>query len=152
MAFPTGQSYAWNIEPVGYTDLDGKPAFKLAIHQVGERWYLYTATFWHPGWHIVDITDPADPRHIRFIEGPENTWTLQIQIADGKMITSYERIADSWGHDPAKPFGEGMQVWSLDDPDDPADARRIQDWRHRHPPQLLRWRPLRLRDRAARGL
>ena len=118
-SLPSGKSYAWNIEPIGYTDLIGKPAFKMALHQAGDRWYLYTATFWHPGWHIVDVTDPAKPRHIRFIDGPENTWTLQIQIADGKMITSHERIADGWGHDPSKPFGEGMQVWSLEDPENP---------------------------------
>src|SRR5919106_2598635 len=39
---------------VGYTDMDGRPAFKLATHRSGDRRYLYTGHFWHHGWSIVD--------------------------------------------------------------------------------------------------
>ena len=117
--FPPGESYSRHMEAVGYTDLEGRPAFKLALHKAGERWYLYTATFWHPGLNIVEVTDPANPRFVRFIPGPPNTWTLQVQIADGRMITSEERIAPGWGDDPDKPFSEGFLIWDLADPEDP---------------------------------
>ena len=30
-----------NVEAVGYSDLNGKPGFKMSIQKVGERWYLY---------------------------------------------------------------------------------------------------------------
>ncbi|HEX9461195.1 MAG TPA: hypothetical protein VGB82_01225 [Alphaproteobacteria bacterium] len=118
-AFPPGESYSRNLEAIGYMDLEGRPAFKLAIHKSGSRWYLYTATLWHPGLNIVEVTDPTKPRFVRTIEGPPNTWTLQIQIAQGRMITSQERISPGWGETPNAPFGEGFLIWDLADPEDP---------------------------------
>ena len=41
--------FSRNIEPVGYHDLNGKPAFKLAMQEVNRRWYLYVAHLWHRG-------------------------------------------------------------------------------------------------------
>lgn len=117
--FPPGKSYSKNLDAVGYTELEGRPAFKLAMHKSGDRWYLYTATFWHPGLNIVEVTDPTKPRFVRFIEGPVNTWTLQIQIAEGRMITSFEEIPPGWGNIPGQPNEEGFLVWDLADPEDP---------------------------------
>jgi len=97
VTFPTGAPRSRNVEAIGYLPLQHKPAFKMALHKVGERWYWYCAHLWESGWSVVEVTDPKKPRFVRFIEGPANTWTLQIQIADGKMITSMERIPDGWG-------------------------------------------------------
>ncbi len=119
MDFPRGECFSHAIEAVGYADLEGRPAFKLALHRKGERWYLYTGTFWHPGLSILEVTDPTRPRFVRFIDGPANTWTLQVQIAEGRMITSFERIAQGWGGVPGQPYEEGFVVWDLADPEDP---------------------------------
>ena len=118
MSFPPGKDYSKGFDLVGYTDLDGRPGFKMALHKVGDRWYLYTAQFWVSGWSIVEVTDPVNPRFIRYIEGPPNTWTLQVQIADGLMITSMERIMPGWGGTDG-PFGEGFIIWDLADPENP---------------------------------
>jgi hypothetical protein len=37
--------FAHNFEPLAYDDLDHRPAFKLAIQSVDERWYLYLGHF-----------------------------------------------------------------------------------------------------------
>lgn len=118
-AFPSGKAWSENFTPVGYLDMEGRPAFKMAIHRRGDRWYLYTAHFWHSGLTIYDITDPADARFVRFIPGPPNTWTLQVQVAGERMITSMERIPPKWGGDTAAPFAEGFLVWDLADPENP---------------------------------
>src|SRR3546814_14569202 len=120
MTCPTGEALSWNVDAIGYTDMDGRPAFKLALHKAGDRWYLYTGQFWHSGFSIVEVTDPANPRFVRFIEGPPNTWTLQVQVADGKLVTSQEKIADGWGHEDGKGWGDGLLIW------DPADHRDPQ--------------------------
>lgn len=117
--FPPGKPWANNFRQTAYIDLEGRPAFKMAIHRAGERWFLYTAHFWHSGLSVTEITDPSAPRFIRFIPGPPNTWTLQVQVADGIMITSMERIPDGWGGDANGPFGEGFLIWDLSNPEDP---------------------------------
>src|SRR5690242_5841198 len=115
MSFPPGEHFIHNMELIGYADLECRPAFKLALHQSGERWFLYTATLWEPGLNVVDVTNPSHPRFVRFLPGQANTWTLQVQVAQGRMITSMEKIQPGWGEKPDAPYGEGFLIWDLRD-------------------------------------
>jgi len=114
--------FSRNIEPVGYHDLNGRPAFKLAMQEVNNRWYLYVAHLWHRGWSVLDVTDPTAPEFRTFVPGPENSWTIQIQVADGKMITALERIAPGWGGTDGQPFADGFFIFDVSEPTQP---RRI---------------------------
>jgi len=114
--------FANNVEPVGYHDLNGRPAFKLAMQEINNRWYLYVAHLWHRGWSVLDVTDPAAPEFRTFVAGPENSWTIQIQVAEGKMITALERIAPGWGGTDGQPFAEGFFIFDVSEPTQP---RRI---------------------------
>ncbi len=111
--------FAKNIDAVGYHDLNGKPAFKLALQEKNHRWYLYVAHLWHRGWSVLDVSDPAAPEYRSYIPGPENTWTIQIQVADGKMITGLERIAPGWGGTDGQPAAEGFFIFDVDEPTQP---------------------------------
>ncbi|HWO40543.1 MAG TPA: hypothetical protein VNO43_01930, partial [Candidatus Eisenbacteria bacterium] len=111
-----GGYFSENIEVVGYHDLQDRPAFKLAMQEVNGRWFLYTGSLWHRGWTILEVTDPAAPRHMAFVPGPENTWTIQIQVAEGKMITALERIPPGWGGADGEGFSEGVLIWDVSDP------------------------------------
>ena len=115
-------SFSRNIEPVGYHDLNGRPAFKLAMQEVNNRGYLYVAHLWHRGWSVLDVTDPAAPEFRAFVAGPENSWTIQIQVAEGKMITALERIAPGWGGNDGQSFSEGFLIFDVSEPTQP---RRI---------------------------
>jgi hypothetical protein len=112
-------AFGRNVEVVGYSELDGRPGFKLDIQQVSDRWYLYMGHLWHRGWTIVDVTDPSAPEVVNFIPGPTNTWTIQMVTADGKMITALEKIAPGWGGDPDASNDEGVLIWDLSSPLDP---------------------------------
>ena len=118
---PSGY-YAQNVEVLGYHDLEGRPAFKLAMQEVNGRWYLYLAHLWHRGWSVLDVTDPTTPQLVTYIPGPENTWTIQIQVAEGKMITALERIAPGWGGVDGQAFAEGFFIFDVSEPTKP---RRI---------------------------
>ena len=88
---------AKNMMPVGYSDLDGHGgAFKIAIKQVNGRWYLYLGHLWNHGWSIVDVTDPANPKYLEFIPGPENTWTIQMELHDNIMLTALQKSSAIW--------------------------------------------------------
>src|SRR5437660_1438115 len=77
---------------------------------------LYAGHLWHRGCTVLDVTDPSKPSVANFVPGPANTWTIQMEIGDGKMITALEKIAPGWGGDPVQPNDEGVLIWSLADP------------------------------------
>lgn len=104
---------------VSYSEVNGRPPFKLAIQEREGQWLLYMGHLWDRGWTIMDVTHPSRPRVLNFIPGPTNTWTIQMEIEDGKMITALERIPPGWGGDPEQPNDEGVLIWSLDDPVNP---------------------------------
>ena len=109
-----------NVSLVGYHDLCGRPGFKIDLYEVDDRWYLYTAGFWHSGYTILDVTDPSNPTYVDFVEGPDNTLTLQSMVAEGKLITSLEKPRRGRGHvdgpkpDPSKPYEEGAYIWDIE--------------------------------------
>src|ERR1017187_7307055 len=83
---------ASNMKPIGYSGLDGRGgAFKLAIKQVNGHWYLYMGHLWNRGWSIVDVTDPTNPKVAKFIPGPNNTFTIQMEFHDNIGIISLEK-------------------------------------------------------------
>jgi hypothetical protein len=140
------QSFAQNFGLVAYHDLDGRPAFKLALQVVSGRWYLYATHFWDRGWSVLDVTEPAAPKFLAFVPGPANTATLQIQVADGLMLTSLEKpptellqhapwqgiawlLLDSALHGPKympwRASPGGVLVWDVHDP---ARPLRLAAW------------------------
>src|SRR5439155_1166928 len=70
----------------------------------------------------ADVPDPTTPQLVTYIPGPENTWTIQIQVAEGKMITALERIAPGWGGVDGQAFAEGFFIFDVSEPTKP---RRI---------------------------
>jgi hypothetical protein len=106
---------AQNVTVVGYSNLDDRPGFKMSIVETNGRWYLYLGHLWHFGWTIVDVTEPSDPKVLKFIPGPTNTWTIQMEISGNTMITALEQIAEGWGGDPSKPYDEGVLIWDIGD-------------------------------------
>ncbi|WP_167761950.1 hypothetical protein [Blastococcus sp. CT_GayMR19] len=115
------------VEFVGYHDLAGRPGFKMAMQRHGDRWYLYLGHLWHRGWSVLDVTDPRSPTLCRFLEGPADTWTIQVQVADGRMVTALEKPNEGWGIEPGRPFEEGAYIWDV--AHDPEDPQLLGHWR-----------------------
>lgn len=115
-----------NVELVAYHPTEKRPPFKFGMQVHEGRWYLYCTHLWHCGWTIFDVTDPYQPQFLKWIDGPPNTWTIQIQVAEGKIITGLEKIAGghdaralAWGHDPSKGWEEGIMIWDVANPVEP---------------------------------
>jgi hypothetical protein len=117
---------ASNFQVVGYSEIDGRPGFKMAIREVGGRWYMYMGHLWHRGWTIMDVTDPAKPQVLKFVPGPENTWSIQMDLHDNIMITALEQVSRRWGGDPSKPHDEGFLIWDIKDPINP---KKLGQWK-----------------------
>ena len=119
---PENKSYSWNMELLGYHDLQGRPGFQMAMQIVEDRYYLYLAHFAHHGWTILEVTDPEHPRFVRFLEAPQlaGLFTGKIQVADGLMICSLGgQIPFLMGNKFSDPYIEGVHIYDVKDPEDP---------------------------------
>ncbi|MBO0680201.1 hypothetical protein JRC04_22280 [Mycolicibacterium sp. S2-37] len=114
------------VELIGYHDVGGKPVFKLAMQVVENRWYLYATHFWEPRLSIFDVTDPADPRLLGALEGPDRAATWQVQVADGLLVQGMERRPPAWGGDPMDTSDEGIRFFDVRDPVAP---KLLSQWR-----------------------
>ena len=90
--FPPGPPLSKNVEAIGYLPLEERPAFKMALHRAGGRWYWYCAHLWTSGWSIVEVTDPEKPRFVRFIDESGEIRTIR-----EKAEPLSEAIIDSRG-------------------------------------------------------
>src|SRR6516164_8082242 len=109
-----------NVDLLAYHDLDGRSGLKLALQEAGGRFFLYVAGFWHSGWSILEVTDPGHPQLLRWLAGPPGTMTIQVQVADGIMITALEHpppgLTLPGPHAQPK---DGFLIWDVHEPDRP---------------------------------
>ena len=82
---------ASNVELLGYTIMNEHPAFKITMTRAGDRWYIIGGHYNVPGWSVVDVTDPKNPRVVKFIPGPANTSTNQVDMADNILVAALGR-------------------------------------------------------------
>jgi hypothetical protein len=123
---PTGWE-ASNMKPIGYSGLDGRGgAFKMAIRHVNGHWYLYMGHEWNRGWTILNVDDPTDPKFVKFVEGPDNTNTIQMEFHGNIMITALQKKQTTWGGDPNRPNDEGVLIWDISDP---VNWKQLSHWK-----------------------
>ncbi|HXQ53927.1 MAG TPA: hypothetical protein VN802_22735 [Stellaceae bacterium] len=109
------------VEPIGFSGLEGRfGAFKLAIkHGADNRWYLYMGHSFDHGWTILDVTDPTDPKFVRFIPGPSDATTSQVTLNGNLMLTATDR-----GENP-KEGASAVWLWDISEP---ANPRKLSEW------------------------
>jgi hypothetical protein len=119
---PGGQ--AKNVKQIGFSALGGHyGGFKIAIkHTANDKWYLYSGHSFDQGWSIVDVTDPANPRYVKFIPyvtDDKSILTAQVTLHDDLMITSLNSFTPQ-----AKPL-PAILLWDISDPENP---KQVGSW------------------------
>jgi hypothetical protein len=71
------------------------------------------------------VTDPTNPKYLKFVDGPGGTETVKVQVANGLMITSLQKQIPFPGVADA-PYGEGIYIWDVKDPVNP---KRLSHWK-----------------------
>jgi hypothetical protein len=122
---PAGWSAA-NVELLGYTIMNEHPAFKITMTRAGDRWYIIGGHYNVPGWSVVDVTDPKNPRVAKFIPGPANTSTNQVDLADNILVAALGRPngREDAGMDAKKPYQAGVALIDVKDPLNPKELGR----------------------------
>ena len=121
--FPPG-AQTHNMKQIGFSALGGRfGGFKIAIkHTANDKWYLYSGHSFNQGWSIVDVTDPANPRYVKFIPyvtNDKSIITAQVTLHDNLMITSLNSFRPQKNPLPAAP------LWDISDPENP---KQVGSW------------------------
>jgi hypothetical protein len=116
---PGGQTH--NLEVIGFSGLGGHPgAFKIVPHQKNGHWYIYAGQSFDQGWSIVDVTDPKNPRYVKFIPYKTPTKgvvTAQMTLHGDIMITAIDKKS---------PVDPAIIIWDISDPENP---KQIGKWK-----------------------
>lgn len=115
-----------NTEFIGYSDLNRKPGFQMALYKTEDgRYFNYVAGFRHNGFNIVEVTDPANPV-AKWMEGDwisdvhDGQSIPKLQIGDGKLIAFYGGTAPDLHGTPFMPFWGGFKIYDIaEDPWNP---------------------------------
>ncbi len=108
-----------NMEFIGYSDLNHKSGFQMAMHKTEDgRYYLYTACYRDNGINIVDVTDPAHPV-AKWVEGDwisdvhDGEIIPKVQAADGKLICMCSGAIRSLHGSIDAPFWSGIKIYDI---------------------------------------
>src|SRR5665213_1158172 len=116
---------ASNLQLVGFSGLGGhSAAFKLAItHAKNGHWYVFMGHSFEAGWSILDVTDPRNPRYVRFIPGPRGTVTSQVSLHGNLLLTGIDELR---GSSLARPLENSVLLWDISDPENP---KQLSAWK-----------------------
>ena len=108
------ETLAWNMRLISHHELAGfggvGEGINMQVTKNGRR-ILWLAHWGAPkNFTGVDVTDPRNPAVAKFIPGPANTNTVQVDLADNIMVAALGRPENraGTGMDPNKPYEAGV--------------------------------------------
>src|SRR6478735_12415891 len=85
---PTPDYATKNMRLVGYNDQGGRPdGVQIMVH----RGYAYIGHIFSKGFSVVDVRDPANPKTVKYLAAPPNTWTLHLQAHDDLLLVIHNK-------------------------------------------------------------
>lgn len=124
-----------NLKLVGYSDQGGRcDGVQIMVH----KGFAYVGHIFSKGFSVIDVRDPRQPKAVRYVAAPHNTWTLHLQAAEDKLLVIHNKdmfaqaeLADeknyykgSVGHHAGeksekRDWSAGMAVYDISTPGDP---------------------------------
>ena len=128
-----------NMELVGYSDLQGRSAYKPLVHRQGDRWIAYighhgdhllnsvTGKVEDNGTSILDVSDPKHPKYLAHIPGEpgmaEAGGAQMVRVCDGAQLPR----ADKGKVYLLRPLGNSAhEIWDVTDPAKPSLLTTIE--------------------------
>lgn len=132
---PNNTGYIKNMEVVGFHDADQHYLFQTQLYKTADgKFYLYGGCYKGNGVEIIDVTDPANPTTIKYLDVMDSAVypymaTPKVQICDDLMIVATGNCMD-FLHGPAPEKYEvvrgGVSIYSLKE--DPKNPKFLSFW------------------------
>jgi hypothetical protein len=68
--------YVKNMKLIGHTDQGGRPD---GVQMMVNKGYAYVGHMFSKGFSVIDVRDPRQPKPVKYMPAPENTWTIHLQ-------------------------------------------------------------------------
>ena len=68
--------FARNMKLIGHTDQGGRPD---GVQVMVNKGHAYVGHMFSKGFSIIDVRDPRDPKPVKYMPAPPNTWTIHLQ-------------------------------------------------------------------------
>ena len=68
--------YARNMELIGHSDQGGRPD---GVQVMVNKGHAFVGHMFSKGFSIIDVRDPRDPKPVKYVPAPTNTWTIHLQ-------------------------------------------------------------------------
>ena len=73
---------------VGHSDQGGRcDGVQIMVH----RGYAYIGHIFSKGFCVVDVRDPSNPKLVKYVAAPPNTWTLHLQAFDDLLLVIHNK-------------------------------------------------------------
>ncbi|MDP2410718.1 MAG: hypothetical protein Q8M26_10590 [Pseudolabrys sp.] len=65
-----------NMKLVGYSDQGGRPD---GVQVMVNKGYAFVGHMFSKGFSVIDVRDPRQPKPVKYMAAPANTWTIHLQ-------------------------------------------------------------------------
>ncbi len=124
-----------NLEFVGHTDQGDRGDGVQIMVQNG---YAYVGHMYSGGFTVIDVRDPRDPKPVRFVPAPPDTWSIHLQAHDNLLLvingvdiyntklgidkeTYYSTPFSETFGDQARTFAAGIRIFDISKADEPRE-------------------------------
>jgi hypothetical protein len=80
--------YARNMKLIAYSDQGGRPD---GCQIMVDRGYAYVAHTFSTGFSVLDVRDPKNPKTIKYIPSPQNSWNVHHQTGEGLLLVAQQK-------------------------------------------------------------
>ncbi|HEY5964698.1 MAG TPA: hypothetical protein VIU42_11810, partial [Xanthobacteraceae bacterium] len=65
-----------NMKLIGHTDQGGRPD---GVQVMVNKGHAFVGHMFSRGFSIIDVRDPRNPKPVKYLPAPHNTWTIHLQ-------------------------------------------------------------------------
>jgi hypothetical protein len=80
---PPAPAYAHNMKLIGHSEQAGR---RDGVQLMVSRQHAYVGHMFSKGFSVIDVTDPASPKPVSYIQAPPNTWNIHLQAHDDLLL------------------------------------------------------------------